>query len=304
MELKREDLQQIFRELCEPLPEAAIQRTRGRETGKGYDTDGYGYQWLADRLNEVVGIGCWTADAREAFIERGQTAKGRAQFEVGFDVCIALGNWHDGTFAPLARTPWTPGNHTSVSLGDARKGALTNAFKKAAAFFGLGAIAFRGELDPDNRPQQDSQHQQPRQGRPPLAAVPDREPTWNQDPGYDQGYDPDYDPGYDQGYDQDPGRQDEPLATDRQIGRLKGEIKRAMEAIGKENIIITDERFITALTGQTGRLVTRYDDLTRQEASELIDAAPSIIAGMFQPEQRQRPPQQAAAGGNGRRRLF
>ncbi|MEO1303311.1 MAG: hypothetical protein AAFV36_09110, partial [Myxococcota bacterium] len=52
---------EALQRLSEPLPDAAIERTDGRRTGKGYDTVGYGYQWVVDRLNEVLGPQGWTA---------------------------------------------------------------------------------------------------------------------------------------------------------------------------------------------------------------------------------------------------
>ena len=55
---------------------------------------------------------------------------------------------------------------------DARKGSYTNAFKKAAAFFGVGRQAYEGSLDDDNLP---GEHvvqtvQQPIQRPVPVAA--------------------------------------------------------------------------------------------------------------------------------------
>ena len=44
------------------------------------------------------------------------------------------------------------GGHVASSEADARKGAYTNAFKKAAAFFGCGNAAYEGSIDDDNIP--------------------------------------------------------------------------------------------------------------------------------------------------------
>jgi hypothetical protein len=73
-----------------------------------------------------------------------------------------LGEWVDGTFVPFAEAIGD-GGHTSVSEGDARKGAGTNGLKKAAAMFGVGRQAYEGSLDDDQRPE-------PR----PERAAPDR----------------------------------------------------------------------------------------------------------------------------------
>ena len=87
------DLPAIYRDLCRELPLEAIQRTKGKETRKGYDTDGYGYQFCVDLLNEVVGFGHWRIIAREAFCDEGEYNNGRKAFEVGYDVTVQLGNW-------------------------------------------------------------------------------------------------------------------------------------------------------------------------------------------------------------------
>lgn len=166
------DLPAIYRDFCRELPPEAIQRTKSAQTRKGYNTDGYGYQFCIDLLNEVAGLGHWRIDARESFCEEGEYNSGRKMFEVGYDVTIQLGNWTPAGFEILAETPRTPGGHVSMMKNDARKGALTNATKKALAFFGIGAAAYRGELDDDNLPPEGSQYgqrganQAPSPGRP------------------------------------------------------------------------------------------------------------------------------------------
>lgn len=146
------DLPAIYSGLCSELPADAIQRTKGSETRKGYDTDGYGYQFCIDLLNNVVGLGHWRIISEEVFCDTGEYASGRKAYEVGYDVTVQLGNWTPDGFEILAETPRTPGGHVSALKADARKGALTNAIKKALAFFGVGAAAYRGELDDDNLP--------------------------------------------------------------------------------------------------------------------------------------------------------
>jgi ABC-type enterochelin transport system ATPase subunit len=54
-ELTLIDLPAIYHGFCKELPAGAIQRTKGRETRKGYDTDGYGYQYCIDVLNNLTG---------------------------------------------------------------------------------------------------------------------------------------------------------------------------------------------------------------------------------------------------------
>jgi hypothetical protein len=59
------------------------------------------------------------------------------------------------------------------SEADARKGAYTNAFKKAAAFHGVGRQAYEGSLDDDNLPSDgvvaNGQHPRPAQVKPGVA---------------------------------------------------------------------------------------------------------------------------------------
>ena len=169
-ELTLLDLPALYHGFCKELPAEAIQRTKGRETRKGYDTDGYGYQYCIDVLNNVAGLGHWRIISEEVFCDEGEYSTGRKAYEVGYDVIIQLGNWTPGGFQVLAETPKTPGGHVSALKADARKGALTNAIKKAIAFFGIGAAAYRGELDDDNLPPEGRQKAQgdSRQAPPPA----------------------------------------------------------------------------------------------------------------------------------------
>ena len=87
----------------------------------------------------------------------------------------------DGQFIVFAES-LADGGHVASSEADSRKGAYTNAFKKAAAFFGVGRQAYEGTLDDDNLPQDAStaspavqvvnqvQAQQPRQVVQPVVA--------------------------------------------------------------------------------------------------------------------------------------
>jgi hypothetical protein len=57
--MTNEEKKKIYQQLAAPFPEHCIQRTEGRLTGRGYDTSGIGYQHIANRLNEVLGVGGW-----------------------------------------------------------------------------------------------------------------------------------------------------------------------------------------------------------------------------------------------------
>jgi hypothetical protein len=64
------------------------------------------------------------------------------------------------------------GGPLASSEADARKGSYTNAFKKAAAFFGVGRQAYEGSLDDDNLPGESMLHAFHEQaGTPDVEAV-------------------------------------------------------------------------------------------------------------------------------------
>lgn len=148
--MTHEEKKKIYGALAAPFPEDAIERTDGRVTGKGYSTTGLKYQYVANRLNEVLGIGGWRAH-RTVTVKPVTTSKGRDAFEAICDITLELGEWTDGQFVVFAES-LADGGHTAMSEADARKGAYTNAFKKAAAFFGCGKAAYEGTLDDDNVP--------------------------------------------------------------------------------------------------------------------------------------------------------
>ena len=148
--MTKEDRIKLYLTLSAPFPEEAIERTEGRITGRGYDTAGIKYQFLADRLNEVLGVGGFRTD-RTITVKTSVTANGRPAFEAIAEVRLELGEWIDGRFMPFAQA-WGDGGHTALTEADARKGSYTNAFKKAAAFLGPGREAYRGTIDDDHIP--------------------------------------------------------------------------------------------------------------------------------------------------------
>jgi hypothetical protein len=150
--MTHDEKKKLYAALAAPFPENAIQRTEGRVTGRGYDTTGIGYQFICNRLNEVLGVGGWRAH-RTVTVKELTTAKGRQAFEAICDLTLELGSWENGEFVVFAES-LADGGHTSTSEADARKGAYTNALKKAAAMFGCGRQAYEGTLDDDNIPQE------------------------------------------------------------------------------------------------------------------------------------------------------
>lgn len=148
--MTQQEKQKLYAALAAPFPEHCIQRTEGRVTGRGYDTTGIGYQFIANRLNEVLGVGGWRAH-RTVTVKEITRSNGRQAFEAICDITMELGEWIDGQFVVFAES-LADGGHVASSEADARKGAYTNAFKKAAAFFGCGKQAYEGSLDDDNIP--------------------------------------------------------------------------------------------------------------------------------------------------------
>lgn len=137
----------LYKELSKPLDEKAIQRSKGIDTKKGYDTTGYGYQFIVNRFNEVLGIGGWNWSFEEIERAEGTYKSGTHFISITGKATIVL-NLPNGQ---VSHSEY--GGHQSSNLTDALKGASTNALKKTAAFFGVGKDAFEGSIDEDNQKQ-------------------------------------------------------------------------------------------------------------------------------------------------------
>jgi hypothetical protein len=172
--MTNEEKKKIYAALAAPFPENAIQRTEGRVTGRGYDTVGIGYAFITARLNEVLGLGNWRAH-RTVTVKQISRANGRPAYEAICDITLELGAWSpEGNFLPWAEA-LADGGHVATSEADARKGAYTNALKKAAAMFGCGRQAYEGTLDDDNVPaERDAHHEPP---KPSLRVAPQLPPA-------------------------------------------------------------------------------------------------------------------------------
>lgn len=145
-----DERKKIYAALAAAFSENCIQRTDGKLTGKGYSTSGIGYQFIVNRLNEVLGVGCFRAH-RTMTIKEFTRSNGRPAVECVCDLTLEIGSFVDGQWVMIGEA-LADGSHQSATEGDARKGAYTNAFKKAAAFFGVGRQAYEGTLDDDNLP--------------------------------------------------------------------------------------------------------------------------------------------------------
>lgn len=133
--------QEVYQKLSAPFSQDAIQRTKKEETRKGYDTTGIGYQYCVNRFNEVLGLDGWGYDYSVIKEKEGTFKSGTSFFEMTVEVAIWVG-CKDNVRKCV-------GGHISSSYSDALKGAITNAFKKTAAFWGVGKQAYEGTLDDD-----------------------------------------------------------------------------------------------------------------------------------------------------------
>ena len=148
--LSRAHLAKAYKLLSAPFEDDAVERTKGAQTRKGYDTTGIKYQFIVDRLNKVLGPGCFRT-TQEMTVTEMTRQSGRAAFSVDVEITLQIGNWGMQGFHPIAEV-FGIGGHTSNSLADAKKGAYTNGFKKAAAMLGVGRQAYAGTIDDDNQP--------------------------------------------------------------------------------------------------------------------------------------------------------
>ncbi|MBI1946376.1 MAG: hypothetical protein HYS27_11800 [Deltaproteobacteria bacterium] len=172
--MTRDDKTKIYTALSAPFPEEAIERTDGSVTGRGYSTTGLKYQFVVNRLNDVLGLGGYRTE-QTVTVRQSTTQKGRAVFEATCEILLQLGEWADGRFVVFAEAHGT-GGHTSTIEADARKGAFTNGLKKAAAMLGCGRQAYEGTIDDDNVPAADDE-QAPRRAAPQARPVASEEPA-------------------------------------------------------------------------------------------------------------------------------
>lgn len=136
-----------YKKLSEKFTSEAIQKTNGKETKKGYDTTGYGYQYCVDRFNEIY-FDKWGFNWKIINQKEGVYKSLTPYIEITVEVSI----WIEDKINIRACV----GGHQASNFTDALKGAITNGFKKTAAFWGVGADAFRGTIDDDyNYPESD-----------------------------------------------------------------------------------------------------------------------------------------------------
>ena len=140
----------IYKQLVEAtnnLPKDAVEKAPKNITRKGYDTTGYGYQFLVNVLNETLGIGGWGFKYELLKEIEGKWSNEKSYWDITVNVTvwIKVDNSTPASFSCV-------GGHKSEMYSDALKGAITNGFKKTVAFFGVGKNAYEGTIDEDYRP--------------------------------------------------------------------------------------------------------------------------------------------------------
>lgn len=144
---------EIYEALSADLPLEAVERASKEITRKGYDTTGYQYQYLVNRLNEVCGIGGWDFSWKILKEVQGKWRDGGDFWDITTEVTVILrlpGEDEKDKERWVGRT--CVGGNRANNYADALKGAITNGFKKTVAFFGLGRRAYEGTIDEDYRP--------------------------------------------------------------------------------------------------------------------------------------------------------
>jgi len=132
----REDMEYVMNSQVEQVNALLLQGEPNNisvDEHSGYT--GYKPQAVVDAMNEVL-FGSWGFEEVSSEIEPGD--KG------GLAVAQVRVWLKDVEFKPVA---WGQNRVTRGDIGDARKGAQTDAIKKALSYFSIGARAYHGLLD-------------------------------------------------------------------------------------------------------------------------------------------------------------
>lgn len=122
------------------------------DTYSGYV--GYKPQYIIDAMNEVFGYGEWGFEELSNEIAEGEKA-----LLLVAKVKVSLKGID---FQPSG---WGQARITKGDIGDARKGAQTDAIKKALSYFSIGNKAYKGLLDTKNTHGKSSTSQQSNQSK-------------------------------------------------------------------------------------------------------------------------------------------
>ncbi len=100
---------------------------------------GYKPQYIIDAMNAVFKIGNWGFEEVATEIVTHQTEKGNSSLAIA-----QVKVWLKGVeFQPVG---WGQSRVTKGDVGDAKKGAQTDAIKKALSYFSIGNRAYHGLL--------------------------------------------------------------------------------------------------------------------------------------------------------------
>ena len=100
---------------------------------------GYKPQYIIDAMNAVFRIGQWGFEEVASEIVTHQTEKGHSSLAIA-QVKVWI---KDTAFMPVG---WGQSRVTKGDIGDAKKGAQTDAIKKALSYFSIGNRAYHGLL--------------------------------------------------------------------------------------------------------------------------------------------------------------
>ena len=162
---------EIYKQLLDAvdkLPKEAVERTKGADTRKGYDTTGYQYQFLVNILNEVVGVPNWSAEYYVIKEIEDSYKTGQKNWEITVSMRVTI----------LGAVRNSAGGHKAAMHCDALKGAVTSALKKTLGLFGVGKKAYEGTIDDDYKPLPDDNDRKPAA----KVAIPADKPSKAQTP--------------------------------------------------------------------------------------------------------------------------
>ena len=84
------NMEQIYKALSEPLDKDAVEKAPKSINRKGYDTTGYQYQYVVERLNQVLGIDKWTFSYRIIKEIAGNWSTGKSFWDITVDIKIEI----------------------------------------------------------------------------------------------------------------------------------------------------------------------------------------------------------------------
>ena len=108
-------MNELFEKLYANIDKEGIQKTNKKITKKGYDTTGYGYQWIVDRFNDNLG------DSWNFEWEIIKELTGQFRNNVSYhEITVKLGIWINNK----DNIRYCVGGHTASNYYDAVKGAI------------------------------------------------------------------------------------------------------------------------------------------------------------------------------------